>query len=112
MAKYEDRVHGDFQQILTRLQEDIKQSGLSVNLVDQSDYELADVKVAVRVYDKYFMRNGNRASLSLTLVGRDGEIFVSAIGAGGGSGSIFNFSLGAESEMANVVADSIHRMTR
>lgn len=112
MAKYEDCIQGNFQQILARLQADIQQSGMSVNLVDQSDYELADVKVAVRVYDKYFMRNGNRASLSLTLVGRNDEIFISAIGAGGGSGSIFNFSLGAESELANVVADSIHRMRR
>ena len=58
---------------------------------------------AVRVYDKYFMRNGNRASLSLTVAGHGSDIFISAIGAGGGQGVIFNFSLGAEEELVDIV---------
>ncbi|MBX4261217.1 DUF6054 family protein [Clostridium estertheticum] len=64
----------------------------------------------VRVYDKYFMRNGNRASLSLTVVGKWSNIFISAIGAGGGKGIIFNFSLGAEDDMVAVVERSVEGM--
>lgn len=110
MAKYEKRVHGDFQKIVTQLGEDIIKSGLSMNLVDESNYENEKVRMAVRVYDKYFMRNGNRASLSVTIVEMGSEVFISAIGAGGGSGIFLNFSLGAESELTEVVADSISRM--
>jgi len=81
-----------------------------MNLVDECNYIISDTKIAVRVYDKYFMRNSSRASLSLTVVSNGDEIYVSAIGAGGGQGIIFNFSLGAESEMVSVVQDSIRRM--
>lgn len=110
MAKFERLVAGDFNSVVSRLDSDILGSGLSMNLVDRSDYRAGGMRVAVRVYDKYFMRNGNRASLSLTVVDVGSGIFVSAIGAGGGSGVLFNFSLGAETELTDVVADSLARM--
>ena len=81
-----------------------------MELVDESNYKYGNIQVAIRVYDKYFMRNGNRASLNVTIVGSGSDIFISAIGAGGGKGVFFNYSLGAESELAEVVADSINRM--
>lgn len=110
MAKFEKRVSGNFEAIVDRLHGDIMQSGLSMNLVDRSDYRCGNTKAAVCIYDKYFMRNKNRASLSLTVVDSGSEIFISAIGAGGGAGVLFNFSWGAETELADVVADSVRRM--
>lgn len=107
MAKYEKTVQGDFRKIAEQLNQDILESGMSMNLVDESDYEHGDTRVAVRVYDKYFMRNGNRASLSVTIIGSGEEVFLSAIGAGGGSGVFLNFSLGAEDELTEVVESSI-----
>ncbi|WP_228460198.1 DUF6054 family protein [Cytobacillus dafuensis] len=56
------------------------------------------------------MRNGNRASLSLTVVGDNRNIFISAIGAGGGSGVFLNFSLGAENDMVEIVKKSVEQM--
>ncbi|MEQ2527768.1 DUF6054 family protein [Bacillaceae bacterium CLA-AA-H227] len=56
------------------------------------------------------MRNGNRASLSLTVVGSNSNIFISAIGAGGGSGVFLSFSLGAEDNMVAIVQNSIEQM--
>lgn len=110
MAKYEIRVNGDFNTIVQTLQADISQSGLSMELVDASDFHSDDTHLAVRVYDKYFMRNGNRASLSVTIAAKGSDVFVSAIGAGGGKGIVFNFSLGAESELTDTVAESMTRM--
>lgn len=110
MAKYEKSVQGDFDKIVEQLDEDIFKSGVSVNLVDKSNYQSENVKMAVRVYDKYFMRNSSRASLSVTIIDTGTEVFISAIGAGGGSSAIFNFSLGAESELSEVVANSIRKM--
>lgn len=110
MAKFEKLVSGDFDFVVSRLDSDILESGLSMNPVDRSDYRTGNARVAVRVYDKYFMRNGNRASLSVTVVDGGSGVFVSAIGAGGGSGVLFNFSLGAEAELTDVVAESIARM--
>ncbi|MFW2489018.1 DUF6054 family protein [Clostridium chromiireducens] len=110
MAKYEKTISGQFEKVLYRLENDIAGSGITMNLVDKSNYTSGDTTVAVRVYDKYFMRNGNRASLSLTVVGNGRDIFVSAIGSGGGQGILFNFSLGAESDMVAIVEKSVERM--
>ncbi|WP_027398559.1 DUF6054 family protein [Anaerovorax odorimutans] len=110
MAKYEKKIKGDFQKILSTLHNEILNSGFSMDLVDESNLNLNNVKVGVRVYDKYFMRNGNRASLSLTVVSEDDNIIISAIGAGGGSGVLFNFSLGAESDMVYIVENCVNKM--
>ena len=110
MAKYEKTITGQFEAVVDRLHEDICNSGMTMNLVDESNYTIGDTRIAVRVYDKYFMRNGNRASLSLTVAGYGDEIFISAIGAGGGQGIIFNFSLGAEDDMVAVVEESINKL--
>ncbi|MCH1627926.1 DUF6054 family protein [Ferdinandcohnia quinoae] len=110
MAKYETTISGQFEDVVNRLESDISNSGITMNLVDESNYSIGDTKIAVRVYDKYFMRNGNRTSLSLTVLGHNNHIFISAIGAGGGEGIIFNFSLGAESEMVAIVERSIEQM--
>lgn len=110
MAKYEKTLYGNFEEIINKLQNEIMNSGISMNLVDESNYRLGDINVAVRVYDKYFMRNGNRASLSLTVAADGNNIFVSAIGGGGGQGVFFNFSLGAEDELVDIVRSCIERM--
>ncbi|WP_066299118.1 DUF6054 family protein [Bacillus sp. FJAT-29937] len=110
MAKYEKTIVGQFEKVVNRLENDIGNSGVSMRLVDESNYTIGDTKIAVRVYDKYFMRNGNRASLSLTVVGNSNNIFISAIGAGGGQGVFLNFSLGAEDDMVAIVQESIEQL--
>ncbi|MDD7795009.1 DUF6054 family protein [Clostridium sp. 'White wine YQ'] len=110
MAKYEKIIKGDFGSVVNAIDEKILNSAMSMNLVDESNYVCGETLVAIRVYDKYFMRNGNRASLTLTIVGNDSEVFISAIGAGGGSGVIFNFSLGAELDMVNIVESAVNEL--
>lgn len=110
MAKYEKKIIGNFDEVIDKLQNEIINSGFSMNLVDESNYSSGETNIAVRIYDKYFMRNGSRASLSLTVVGQGSDIFISAIGAGGGEGIIFNFSLGAEDELVDIVRYCIEKM--
>lgn len=107
MSKFEYRTLGRFEDILMLLDDAVMHSALSMRLVDSSDISCKNAHVAVRVYDKYFMRNDNRASLTLTVVASEGEVCISAIGAGGGSGAIFNFSWGAEDNLVNVVKDAV-----
>lgn len=110
MAKYERKIIGDFHDVINKLHNEIMNSGVSMNLVDESNYSIGSTNIAVRIYDKYFMRNESRASLSVTVVGQDSEIFISAIGAGGGRGVFFNYSLGAEDDMVDIVKNLIENM--
>ncbi len=112
MAKYEKTVYGDFKTIVNKLDDEIVNSGISMQLVDTSYFETGDTNVKVLIYDKYFMRNSSRASLSVTVVGSDDTIFISAIGSGGGQGAFFNFSWGAEEDILRSVEDCITKMHR
>lgn len=111
MAKYENQIKGDFEEVLSTLHTNIMDR-FSMNLVDESNCDLGNVKVGVRVYDKYYMRNSNRTSLSLTVVGYGDDLLISAIGSGGGSGIFFNFSLGAESDIVSIVENIINGIGR
>lgn len=107
MAKFEKTIVADFNKIVGELDKAIINSAVSMNLVDENSYRSGEVQVLVRVYDKYYMRNGSRASLSLTVVDNGNELYISAIGAGGGQGVIFNLSWGAESELVDIVSDCL-----
>lgn len=110
MAKYEKIITGEFQEVVDLLHNNIINSGATMNLVDESNFICGDTNIAVRVYDKYFVRNESRASLSLTVAAHGSDIFISAIGAGGGRGIFFNFSLGAEENLVTIVQESIEGM--
>lgn len=107
MAKFETKIRGNFHEVITALDTFITDSAASIQTVDETEYRLSDTQIIVRVYDKYFMRNSSRASLSLTAVGQDDVIYISAISAGGGKGAIFNFSWGAEEDFVAVVEDGL-----
>jgi hypothetical protein len=109
VAKYEKTITGQFDHVLDHLRNDISNSGMSTRLVDESYHSSGNTQIAVLVYDKYFMRNGNRASLSLTVVGYGREVFISAIGSGGGQGIFLNFSLGAEDNLVAIVQKSVEQ---
>lgn len=110
MAKFEFRTIGDFEQIVNALDRAILKSALTMRLVDESRIVCRNARVVVRVYDQYFMRNSSRAALTLTVVEADGEVAISAIGSGGGTGAVFNFSYGAESKMVGVVEEAVRRL--
>jgi len=110
MAKYETSITGHFHTIVTALHGDIMGSAASMELVDRSDFTLGGAQVAVRVYDKYYMRNSSRASLTLVAAGEGNTVKIVAVGAGGGQGAVFNFSWGAEEDLVEVVKESVGRL--
>ena len=109
-AKFEKIVIGNFEAIVKQLDDDILARAFSMKLVNSSDYKNGDVHVIVNIYDKYFMRNSSRASLTVTVVDYLGEIFISAIGSGGGTGVIIDFNWGAEDELIGIVEESLRSM--
>lgn len=52
-------------------------------------------KVIVLVFEKYFMRNSSRASLTVTIENLRDVTTVHAAGSGGGQGMLFKFDWGA-----------------
>lgn len=103
MAKITMQGKGDIEEVSSYLNDVIQSSGISCELVGSSKRDMGESKVVLLVFEKYYMRASNRASLSVMITEHNESIFVDAIGAGGGQGPIFKFSWGTEESFVNVV---------
>lgn len=84
MAKLEKRIQGNFNELLERIESGILSGSISASLEDSSDFQTANARCSVRVFERFSYAGGNRVSLSVTLFqGEDGVIQLSAITAGG-----------------------------
>ena len=92
MAKYETTLTADFSALLAAIEQGIMQGSISASLEDQSNYQVNDLRVAVRVFERYSWLGSNRVSLSVTMVGQGGQIFVSAITSGGSQAVFFKIN--------------------
>lgn len=97
MAKLEQTLHGDFDQILERIETGILNGSMSASLEDSSDFRSGQARCSVRVFERYSYAGGNRVSLSVTLFqnGND-EIHLSAITAGGSQAVFFKINTWGE----------------
>ncbi len=92
MAKYESQLKGNFNALLAAIEKGVLEGSISASLEDGSQYENNGIKCAVRVYERYSMMGGNRVSMNITLLGKDDELFVSAITSGGSQAVFFKIN--------------------
>lgn len=97
MAKLERALRGDFESILKRLDDGILSGSMSASFEDGSDWQTGNVRVAVRVYERYSLIGSNRVSLSLTLAARGDDLFLTAITSGGSQAVFFKINTFGES---------------
>lgn len=92
MAIYTRSIDGKFSGTLEKIHNGILDGSLSASYEDGSDLEKGDVKCAVRVYERYSTFGGNRVSLNVTLVGTDGDLFLTGITSGGSQAVFFKIN--------------------
>ena len=89
MAIYERVLHGDFGDILNKIENGILNGSISASLEDGSDFLCNGARCSVRVFERYSYLGGNRVSLAVTLFQNDKRIFLSAITSGGSQAMFF-----------------------
>ncbi|MBE6705385.1 MAG: hypothetical protein E7583_08995 [Ruminococcaceae bacterium] len=92
MAKLETTLHGDFNEILYKIEDGIINGSVSASLEDSSDFYIDDIRCSVRVFERYSYMGGNRVSLSVTLFGKGDTVHLSAITAGGSQALFFKIN--------------------
>ena len=103
MAKYEKRLTGDFDRFLDYLHDGIMSGSASASYEDGSNWQMGDLRCAVRVFERYSFVGSNRVSLNLTLVGQGDALFLSAITSGGSQAVFWKINtLGEESFLEKV----------
>lgn len=107
MSKYEKRLKGDFKELLDWIHNDITNGSVSASYEDGSDITLDQMKLAVRVYERYSMAGGNRVSLNITLLAYGQELFVSAITSGGSQAIFFKINTLGEETFLELCSASV-----
>ena len=92
MAKLETTLHGDFNEILYKIEDGIINGSVSASLEDSSDFYIDDIRCSVRVFERYSYMGGNRVSLSVTLFGKGDTVHLSAKTAGGSQALFFKIN--------------------
>ena len=64
----------------------------------------------MRVYERYSYFGGNRVSLSVTLVGRGEELFLSAITSGGSQAMFFKVNTWGEESFLDALEEVVDRL--
>lgn len=111
MAKYECRLTGDFDRILSYLHDGILEGSASASYEDGSDYVAGEVRCAVRVYERFSYIGSNRVSLNLTLMGRGEELFLSAITSGGSQAMFVKINTWGEEAFLDKVMELISELS-
>lgn len=110
MAKFEKSFQGDFDHALSLLHQAVMDGSTTASLEDQSDFRSGDARCAVRVYERYSSLGGNRVSLSVTLVGRGEELFLSAITSGGSQAMFFKVNTWGEESFLDALEEVVDRL--
>ncbi len=110
MAKIEKIVHGDFDQILDTVHKAILKKSASASYEEGSDFSRGDFRCAVRVYERYSVLGANRVSMSVTLVGGNGEYYLTAITSGGSQGMFIKMNTFGEEAFLETISDAVHNL--
>lgn len=93
MAKLEQTLSGNFNQILNKIEQGILNGSMSASLEESSDFHSGDARCSVRVFERYSCSGGNRVSLSVTLFQNGNDaIHLSAITTGGSQAMFFKIN--------------------
>lgn len=111
MAKLVRTIQGDFNDVLRFCDQAVMKS-VSASLEDSHQETINGVRIATRVYERYSYIGSNRVSLSLTAVGYDGKVNISAITAGGSQAVFFKINTWGEQSFLDTLSrelDKYHR---
>ena len=110
MAKYEKRFTGEYFQVLEQLDQAILNGSASASRTDESRLDLGGVLCTVRVYERYSFTGGNRVSLTLTLLGDENQLVLSAITAGGSQAMFFKLNTLGEEAFLDTIRETLDRL--
>lgn len=97
MAKLEQSVSGEFEEILRRIEKGIMDGSISASMEDASDFCDGGARCSVRVFERFSYAGNNRVSLSVTLFQNGGgPVRLSAITAGGSQAVFFKINTWGE----------------
>ena len=110
MAKLERTLNGDFDRVLSRLEDGVLSGSMSASLEDSSDFTVGETRVAVRMFERYSWSGNNRVAMSLTLAGCGERLHLTAITAGGSQAVFFKINTWGEEAFLDTLAQVLDNL--
>ena len=88
MAQYDTHLTGSISSLVHYIDQAVLRGSMTASQEGGSDLRCGDVRCVTRIYERYSWWGGQRLSLTVTIFGRDGDVQLSAVTAGG-SGAMF-----------------------
>lgn len=112
MAKFEKTFNGNFEDFVHYIERSVVSGSMSASIEDKSDVFLNDVKIAVRVFERYSAIGSNRVSLNVTIVSKEETITVIAITSGGSQAMFLKVNTFGESSFLTNFERSVNEYIR
>lgn len=112
MAKYEAELKGNFDEILSAVNNAIMSKSASATLEEKSDFALENARCSVRIYERYSYSGQNRVSLSISLFESNGRIFVSAVTSGGSQAIFLKVNTFGEKSFLDIVTGTLDKFKK
>lgn len=109
MAAYTMQGTGNVYAIADALTNGIRQSAMTADVKYRVDRPLGSALLCALVFEKYYMRSSNYASLTVVL-SADGEAVNADLMGSGGSSSLINFSWFAEDDFVGVATGILSQL--
>ena len=109
MAKVERRITGDFDTFLNYIHKSILSGSISASFQGGSDFNVNEVRCAVRVYERYSIIGSNRLAANITLLGVGDDLSLSIITSGGSQAVFFKINTFGEEAFADKIAGLVNR---
>lgn len=102
----EHAFNGDFNQILSKIENGVLNGSASAFLEDSSDFFSKDARSSVRVFERYSYSGSNRVSMNATLFqSGNGPVHLSAIAADGSQTLFFKINTWGEKSFLDTLRD-------
>jgi len=107
MAKYETRIKGNIDEFLKIAKQKILDGSISASLEEESFYQDGDFRCAIVVFERYSYTGKNRVSLTLVVIEKDEELFISAITSGGSQALFIKINIFGEEAFLEKLVDIV-----
>ncbi|MDY0294656.1 MAG: DUF6054 family protein [Acholeplasmataceae bacterium] len=92
---------GDFYQVVKSIENGMAYAGITCELVSKIVREVNEVHIAFLTFEKFYLRNDSRVSLSVMISEHHEQMTVDAASSGGGESVLFRFDWGSSKNFIN-----------
>ncbi len=107
MAIYQRTFSGDFDALVSKVENVVMNGSLSASLEESADYRTPTGRCSVRVFERYSYTGGNRVSMSVTVFQSGADIHLCAITSGGSQGMFFKVNTWGEEAFLDTLKEEL-----